>query len=228
MVSQPNISDVHLHAGEPLRFKAKFEVAPTFDLAEYQGLAVTYAEPEVADADVMARKDAIRPTGPFDPELPVIALKDKKGRKFIAIYWAGPNPLTKIADLKPERFGISLAPGGTSWAVISDRNAKKDFAAINAIDILEKLSAMPITQWHYNWETAQTTPHIGPMAQDFKHAFYPGSDDKSITTLEADGVAFAAIQGLNQKLEAKNAEIEALKQNMAELKQLVQTLVEKK
>lgn len=59
-VSQPNISDVHLHAGEPLRFKAEFEVAPAFELAEYQGLTVTYAEPEVADADVMARIDQTR------------------------------------------------------------------------------------------------------------------------------------------------------------------------
>ncbi|MGE0737403.1 MAG: ABC transporter substrate-binding protein [Alphaproteobacteria bacterium] len=40
------------------------------------------------------------------------ALKDKKGRKFIFIIWAGANPLTKIADQKPERFGIELAPGG--------------------------------------------------------------------------------------------------------------------
>ena len=40
------------------------------------------------------------------------ALKDKKGRKFIFIVWAGANPLTKIADQKPERFGIELAPGG--------------------------------------------------------------------------------------------------------------------
>jgi len=46
------------------------------------------------------------------------ALKDKKGRKFIAIYWAGPNPLAKIADLKPERFGISLAPGGNILPVM--------------------------------------------------------------------------------------------------------------
>lgn len=60
VVSQPNISDVHLHAGEPLRFKAEFEVAPTFDLAEYQGLSVTYAEPEVAEADVMARVEQMR------------------------------------------------------------------------------------------------------------------------------------------------------------------------
>jgi branched-chain amino acid transport system substrate-binding protein len=40
------------------------------------------------------------------------ALKDKPGRKVIVIIWAGPNPLSKIADLQPERFGIELAPGG--------------------------------------------------------------------------------------------------------------------
>ena len=116
--------------------------------------------------------------------------------------------------------GVSLAPGGTSWAVISDRNLKKDFAPINPMAILEKLAAMSVTQWHYNWEEKETPPHIGPMAQDFKAAFYPGSDDKSITTLEADGVAFAAIQGLNQKLEQKETEIAELKGRLEKLEQL--------
>jgi branched-chain amino acid transport system substrate-binding protein len=55
------------------------------------------------------------------------ALKDKKGRKFIAIYWAGPNPLPKIADLKPERFGIELAPGGNILPVM---RTWKPFAGI--------------------------------------------------------------------------------------------------
>ncbi|HEX2509602.1 MAG TPA: substrate-binding domain-containing protein [Microvirga sp.] len=40
------------------------------------------------------------------------ALKDKPGRKVIVMIWAGPHPLTKIADLKPERYGIEIAPGG--------------------------------------------------------------------------------------------------------------------
>jgi branched-chain amino acid transport system substrate-binding protein len=40
------------------------------------------------------------------------ALKDRPGKKIIAIIWAGPNPLAKIADLKPERYGIAIAPGG--------------------------------------------------------------------------------------------------------------------
>ena len=124
--------------------------------------------------------------------------------------------------------GVSLAASGTAWAVISDRNVKKDFTAVDSVSILEKLAAMPITQWHYNWEEQTVTPHIGPMAQDFKHAFYPGSDDKTISTLEADGVAFAAIQGLNQKLEAqraqlqaKDAELEKLKASVEALRQLV-------
>ena len=74
------------------------------------------------------------------------------------------------------------------------------------------------------------TPHIGPMAQDFKAAFYPGSDDKSITTLEADGVAFAAIQGLNEKVESRRQESEARSQKLeaenAELKARLEKLEE--
>jgi len=62
-------------------------------------------------------------------------------------------------------------------------------------------------------------PNIGPMAQDFKKAFYPGRDDRGITTLEFDGVELAAIQGLNQKLNEKDAEIQTLKQQNDSLAQ---------
>jgi branched-chain amino acid transport system substrate-binding protein len=46
------------------------------------------------------------------------ALKDRPGRKVIAVIWAGPHPLAKIADLKPERYGIELAPGGNILPVM--------------------------------------------------------------------------------------------------------------
>ena len=122
--------------------------------------------------------------------------------------------------------GAQLEAGDTSWSVLSDRNVKKDFAPVDSVGILEKLAAMPITQWHYQWEASGVTPHIGPMAQDFKAAFYPGSDDKRITTQEADGVALAAIQGLNQKVEGEVSQLRAenaeLKQAVAELKRIVQ------
>jgi trigger factor len=60
LVGRPDVTDVHFHSGEPLRFKANFEVAPTFELGEYRGVTITYDEPEVTDADVDARIEQIR------------------------------------------------------------------------------------------------------------------------------------------------------------------------
>jgi trigger factor len=55
VVGTPNVSDVKLEKGEPLRFKAEFEVAPSIELKEYRGLAVPYQDPEVAEEDVQKR-----------------------------------------------------------------------------------------------------------------------------------------------------------------------------
>lgn len=46
------------------------------------------------------------------------ALKDKPEPRVLGIIWAGAHPMTKIADLKPERFGIMLAPGGNILPVM--------------------------------------------------------------------------------------------------------------
>lgn len=120
--------------------------------------------------------------------------------------------------------GVYLAPFGTSWTTISDRNAKKNFAPVNTESVLDKLAAIPVQEWNYKWEPDNATPNLGPMAQDFKAAFYPGRDDKSISTLEFDGVELAAIQGLNRKLQEKDVEIQQLQKSVAELRQLVSQL----
>jgi trigger factor len=60
VVGQPNVTDVHFHSGEPITFKAEFEVAPTFELGDYRGITITYNEPEVTDAEVDARIEEIR------------------------------------------------------------------------------------------------------------------------------------------------------------------------
>jgi branched-chain amino acid transport system substrate-binding protein len=46
------------------------------------------------------------------------ALKDKPQPRLLAIIWAGPHPMNKLADMKPERYGISLAPGGNILPVL--------------------------------------------------------------------------------------------------------------
>ena len=65
--------------------------------------------------------------------------------------------------------------------------------------------------------------HLGPMAQDFKAAFGLGNDEKMIGYLDENGVALAAIQGLNEKVEGRRQkeqnQIEELKAENAELKE---------
>ena len=56
----PDISDVHFHEGEPLRFKAEFEVVPEIELKEYKGVSVPYHDPEVNDEDVAKRIEELR------------------------------------------------------------------------------------------------------------------------------------------------------------------------
>ena len=109
--------------------------------------------------------------------------------------------------------GPYVAPGSGTWSVSSDRNLKEDFVAVDTRLTLEKVVALPMTTWRYKTENG--VRHIGAMAQDFKQAFDVGTDDRSITTVDADGVALAAIQGLYALVKEKDAQIDELKQRLA-------------
>jgi hypothetical protein len=115
-------------------------------------------------------------------------------------------------------IGNILASG--SITPNSDVNAKTDFAPVNVAEILERVATLSLHQWRFKDEP-DGVKHIGPMAQDFRAAFGLGEIPTAIATVDADGVALAAIQGLNQKLDQKSAEITELKQSISELKELV-------
>jgi hypothetical protein len=130
-----------------------------------------------------------------------------------------------VANSSPTELfvvGGSATPAycnGTTWVNGSDRNAKQDFSAVDPREVLEKVSALPITEWQYKVD-AKGMKHIGPMAQDFHAAFgLNGDDDKHIATVDEDGVALAAIQGLNQKVEAQAAEIQRKNDELQRLKE---------
>jgi hypothetical protein len=95
----------------------------------------------------------------------------------------------------------------------SDRNAKEHFTPVDARAVLEKVAQLPISEWQY--KEHGDARHVGPMAQDFHAAFSLGRDDRHITSVDADGVALAAIQGLNEKLEeqvkARDTELDRLR-----------------
>jgi len=101
----------------------------------------------------------------------------------------------------------------------SDRNAKENFSLVSARTVLDKVAALPISEW--NFKSDAGTRHVGPMAQDFFAAFGVGPDEKHIAAVDAEGVALAAIQGLNQKLEAKQAKIDELERRLVQLERSV-------
>ncbi len=89
VVGPPNISDLHYERGQPIRFKADFEVAPEFEISEYRGLPVKYEEPVVTGEDVAERLEIMRerraefvnldPRPIEDRDFVVVALKSLEG-----------------------------------------------------------------------------------------------------------------------------------------------------
>ncbi len=123
---------------------------------------------------------------------------------------------------------VAWAPGSSSWSFSSDRNLKENFQPVDAEDVLEKVSRLPVAEWNFK---GYPLKHIGPMAQDF-HALFPlGGSETMIDSGDLQGVALAAIQGLHESLREKGEEISTLKKQnatlearLAVLEALVETL----
>jgi hypothetical protein len=120
--------------------------------------------------------------------------------------------------------GAYLTTGGT-WTNGSDANLKEGFATIDARQVLRRLSRIPIRSWSYKAEPG--VRHFGPTAQHFYRAFRLGQDNRHIATVDADGVALAAIQALereNRVLKERVAALERANARIAELERAVSRL----
>ena len=155
-----------------------------------------------------------------------------------AFVWADSTAAT-FSSIANDEFAVRAAggvrfitgnPGLTVYGPVtamafntsSDRNLKEHLGAVSPREILDQVASLPI--WRWNFKADAGTPHIGPMAQDFYAAFNVGSDDRHIATVDADGVALAAIQGLNQKLEETRADNAALRADNADLRARLEKL----
>ncbi len=112
---------------------------------------------------------------------------------------------------------------GTNFVASSSRELKTDFSLLDGQEILSRLAGIPMMSWRYKTEAGEVR-HLGPMAEDFYAAFGVGPDAQHITSIDADGVALAAIQGLYATAQEKDAEIEELKARLAQLESLVASL----
>ena len=104
------------------------------------------------------------------------ALKDKPGRKVIGVIWAGPNPVTKIADLQPQRFGIELAPGGNILPVM------KTWKALSGVEgAIYYYYGFPKNKTN-DWLVAEYKKRYGGAPPDF---FVAGGMAAGIAIVEA-------------------------------------------
>lgn len=113
-------------------------------------------------------------------------------------------------------IGATLASGSGSWSTLSDRNTKSNFSGVDGQSLLAKLATLPISTWNYKAQP-ESVRHMGPTAQDFRAAFGLGEDERHISTVDAQGVALAAIQALYNEVTEKQAEITQLRSEMEKL-----------
>jgi hypothetical protein len=122
---------------------------------------------------------------------------------------------------------VSWSPGEASWSFTSDRNTKEGILPVDPETVLEKLAGIPIAEWNY---IGYDQRHIGPMAQDFHAAFPLNESDTSLNNADLHGVALAAIQGLNRKLETRDESLArekaALREENESLKKRLEILEE--
>ncbi len=133
---------------------------------------------------------------------------------------------TRIFSDNAASVGVELMPGANAWSVLSDRNRKENVTPVKAKEILYRLSRIPITQWNLKSQDP-SIHHLGPMAQDFYAAFGLGESDRSISTSDADGVAFISIQALHLITKEQEAHMVTLRQQYIELEERVATLAKR-
>ncbi|HWJ47714.1 MAG TPA: trigger factor [Candidatus Udaeobacter sp.] len=59
-VSQPRVTDLHIHEGEPLRFKASFEIMPEIKIEGYKELRADHPQIDVKDEEVEEALNNVR------------------------------------------------------------------------------------------------------------------------------------------------------------------------
>ncbi len=134
------------------------------------------------------------------------------------VFWSSPD------TVYPTSPGVILFTNASSWSSLSDVNSKENFVDLEDEEVLSHIARMPVRQWNYKAQGAAIR-HMGPTAQDFHAAFGLGEDPLRISTVDADGVALAAVRALeartretNERLTRENDELRA---RLARLEQLL-------
>ena len=134
------------------------------------------------------------------------------------LFVTGVNPTTGAPT------SVCFAQNLSGWTCTSDRNVKRNLRPVDSEAVLAKVVAMPVYHWQPKDGPNRDVEHLGPMAQDFMAAFGLGDNDKAIGFQDADGVALAAIQGLHQLVEQKDAELKRQDRELTTMKRELEAI----
>lgn len=106
----------------------------------------------------------------------------------------------------------------------SSRAWKDEIEPIDVGDVLQRLSAVPVSEWSFK-DDAEGVRHIGPMAEDFQEAFeLEGKESDHLSVTDVQGVAIAAIQALDQQVRELREERDRERSESAELRRRLEVL----
>jgi hypothetical protein len=127
--------------------------------------------------------------------------------------------------------GCDLTVAVPSWTCASSRTLKENYAAVDGEEVLARIRTLPITTWNMIGGD-RSVRHLGPVAEDFYAAFGLGLGETTIGLGDIDGVNLAAAKALEartaqlqQRLDARDAEVARLRAELDELRAQVQALV---
>ena len=129
---------------------------------------------------------------------------------------AGGN-VTSEGTICSNNGGVSSCIG----TVPSSIHIKQIVEYVDTAEVLETVSTLSMPKWFYT-ANGSDVQHIGPIAEEFQAAFgLNGGVSDKIATVDLSGVALASIQELSKQLKQKDNEINELRQELAEIKQLL-------
>jgi hypothetical protein len=129
--------------------------------------------------------------------------------------------------------GCDITAAVPSWTCASSRTLKENFVAVDGEDVLLRIREIPITTWNMIGAD-RNVRHLGPVAEDFWHAFGLGLGETTIGLGDIDGVNLAAAKALEartrslqEQLDQRTAEVAELRGEVGELRAQVQALLQR-
>lgn len=126
--------------------------------------------------------------------------------------------------------GCDLTVAVPSWTCASSRTLKENFVPVDGEDVLARIRGIPITTWNMIGAD-HNVRHLGPVAEDFYHAFALGLGKTTIGLGDIDGVNLAAAKALEartthlqEQLDQRTAEVAELRGELAALRAQVEAL----